>query len=182
MIAAVASSGEDAAAIARAVTGWAAGPHLRLAAGTGPSYPSFTMEADSARTAGSRWRGVLALYASPHGGPPALEVRIKRMCRTPPYNRQHDRGRLVSGLRALSIPRLDREADLSGLRPEIPLSELTTDRLRRLLALSTSGSQTSALTPPNPRRLLRHHLVRTDPPLRAPLHLAGTAVQARENE
>jgi hypothetical protein len=78
---------------------------------------------------------VLALYASPHGGPPALEVRIKRMCRTPPYNRQHDRDRLISGLRGLSIPRLDREADLSGLRPEIPLSELTTDRLRRLLVL-----------------------------------------------
>jgi hypothetical protein len=135
VIAAVASSGEDAAAIARAVTGWAAGPHLRLAGGTGPSYPSFTVEADSARTAGSRWRGVLALYASPHGGPPAPEVRIKRMCRTPPYNRQHDRDRLISGLRGLSIPRLDREADLSGLRPEIPLSELTTDRLRRLPVL-----------------------------------------------
>jgi hypothetical protein len=70
VIAAVASSGDDAAAIARAVTRWAASPHLRLAGGTGPSYPSFTVEADSARTAGSRWRGVLALYASPHGGPP----------------------------------------------------------------------------------------------------------------
>ena len=31
--------------------------------------------------------------------------------------------------------RLDRETDLSGLRPEIPLSELTADRLKRLLAL-----------------------------------------------
>jgi hypothetical protein len=135
VVAAVASSGEDAVAIARAVTGWAAGPHLRLAGGTGPSYPSFTVEADSARTAGSRWRGVLALYASPHGGPPALEVRIKRMCRTPPYNRQHNRDRLISGLHALSIPRLNRETDLSGLRPEIPLSELTAERLDRLLAL-----------------------------------------------
>jgi hypothetical protein len=135
VIAAVASSGQDAAAIARAVTGWAAGPHLRLAGGTGPSYPSFTVEADSARTAGSRWRGVLALYASPHGGPPALEVRVKRMCRTPPYNRQQNRDRLISGLHALGIPRLDREPDLSGLQPEIPLSELTADRLHRLLAL-----------------------------------------------
>jgi hypothetical protein len=135
VIAAVASSGEDAAAIARAVTGWAAGPHLRLTGGTGPSYPSFTVEADSARTAGSRWRGVLALYASPHGGPPSLEIRVKRMCRTPPYNRQHNRSQLTTGLHALGIPRLDREADLSGLRPEIPLSELTTDRLHRLLAL-----------------------------------------------
>jgi len=33
------------------------------------------------------------------------------------------------------IPRLDRERDLSGLRPEIPLSDLTADCLDRLLAL-----------------------------------------------
>ena len=135
VIEAVASCGDDAAAIARTVTGWAAGPHLRLAGGTGPSYPSFTVEADSGRTEGSRWRGVLALYASPHGGPPALEVRVKTMCRTPPYNRQQYRSRLTAGLHALGIPRLDREADLSGLRPEIPLSELTADRLDRLLTL-----------------------------------------------
>jgi hypothetical protein len=135
VIEAVASCGDDAAAIARTVTGWAAGPHLRLAGGTGPSYPSFTVEADSGRTGGSRWRGVLALYASPHGGPPALEVRVKTMCRTPPYNRQQYRSRLTAGLHALGIPRLDRETDLSGLRPEIPLSELTADRLDRLLTL-----------------------------------------------
>ena len=115
------------------MTSWAAGPHLRLAGGTGPTYPSLTVEADSGRTAGSRWRGVLTLYASPHGGPPALEVRVKTMCRTPPYNRQHYRGRLTAGLHALGIPRLDRERDLSGLRPEIPLSELTADRLLALI-------------------------------------------------
>jgi hypothetical protein len=135
VIEAVASSGDNAAAIARAVTSWAAGPHLRLAEGTGPSYPSFTIEADSGRTGGSRWRGVLALYASPHGGPPALEIRVKAMCRTPPYDRQSCRSRLTEGLYALGIPRLDREADLSGLRPEIPLSDLTPDPLDRLLAL-----------------------------------------------
>ena len=135
VINAVASSGDDAAAIARTVTGWAAGPHLRLAGGTGLSYPSLTVEADSARTGGSRWRGVLALYASPHGGPPALEVRIKAMCQTPPYNHQQYRNRLTAGLHALGIPRLDRETDLSGLRPEIPLSELTAGRLDRLLTV-----------------------------------------------
>jgi hypothetical protein len=134
VIEAVTSSGGDAV-IARAVTRWAAGPHRRLAGGTGPSYPSFTVEADSARTTGSRWRGVLALYASPHGGPPALEVRVKRMCRTPPYNRQHHRDRLTAGLGAPGIPRLDREPDLPGVRPEILLSELTADRLDGLLAL-----------------------------------------------
>ena len=57
VIEAVASSGDAAAAIARTVTGWAAGPHLRLTGGTGPSYPSFTVAADSARTAGRPpWR------------------------------------------------------------------------------------------------------------------------------
>ena len=135
VIKAVASCGDDAAAITGTVTGWAAGAPLRLAGGTGPGYPSFTVAADSARTAGSRWRGVLALYASPHGGPPALEVRIKTMCRTPPYDRQQYRSRLTTGLHALGIPRLDRETDLSSLRPEIPLSELTPDRLDHLLAL-----------------------------------------------
>jgi hypothetical protein len=135
VIAAVAASGDDAAAIARTVVGWAANPHLRLTGGTGPSYPSFTVAADSARTTGSRWRGVLALYASPHGGPPALEVRVKRMCRTPPYNRYRYRDQLTSSLHNLGIPRLDREENLSGLRPEIPLGELTAYRLDRLLAL-----------------------------------------------
>jgi hypothetical protein len=78
---------------------------------------------------------VLALYASPHGGSPALEVRVKGICRTSPYNRRQYRNRLAAGLHTLGIPRLDRETDLSGLRPEIPLSELTADRLDRLLAL-----------------------------------------------
>ena len=58
------------------------------------------------------------------------------MCQTPPYDRQHDRARLTGRLHALGIPRLDRERDLAGLRPEIPLSELTADRLDRLLALT----------------------------------------------
>jgi hypothetical protein len=53
----------------------------------------------------------------------------------PPHDRQHYSGRLTGGLHALGIPRLDRERDLSGLRPEIPLSELTAGRLDRLLAL-----------------------------------------------
>ena len=123
VINAVVSCGDDAAAIARSVISWAAGPHLRLAGGTGLTYPSLTVEADSGRTT-SRWRGVLTLYASPHGGPPALEVRLRTMCRTPPHDRQHDGGRLTGGLHALGIPRLDRERDLAGLRPEIPLCEL----------------------------------------------------------
>jgi hypothetical protein len=57
------------------------------------------------------------------------------MCRTPPHQHQQYSSRLTGGLRALGIPRLDRERDLSGLRPEIPLSELTAGRLDRLLVL-----------------------------------------------
>jgi hypothetical protein len=57
------------------------------------------------------------------------------MCRTPPYDCQQYHSRLTTGLHALGIPRLDRETDLSSLRPEIPLSELTADRLDCLLAL-----------------------------------------------
>ena len=43
--------------------------------------------------------------------------------------------RLAADLHALGIPRLDRETDLLGKRPEIPLTELTDGRLERLLAL-----------------------------------------------
>jgi hypothetical protein len=154
VIAAVAQYGDGAAEIARTVTGWAAAPHLRLAGGTGPGYPSFTVEADSARTTGSRWRGVLPLYASPHDGPPALELRVKRMCRTPPYNRQHNRQRLVADLHALSIPRLDREEDLTERRPEIPLHELSADASSASWTSSTAGSQISAPIARNPRQ---HH-------------------------
>ena len=57
------------------------------------------------------------------------------MCRTPPYDREQYRNQLTERLHALGIPRLDRETDLSSLRPDIPLSELTADRLDRLLAL-----------------------------------------------
>jgi hypothetical protein len=57
------------------------------------------------------------------------------MCRTPPYNREQYRSRLTAGLHALGIPRLDRKMDLSGLRPEIPLSDLTASRLGQLLPL-----------------------------------------------
>jgi hypothetical protein len=135
VIAAAGPAGEEAAAIVRTVTEWAGGRHLRIAGGTGLIYPSFTVEADTGRMKGSRHRGVLALYASPHGGPPSVEVRVKRMCRTPPYNRQHKRERLIADLRALGIPRLDREPDLAGKRPEISLSELTGGRLEHLLAI-----------------------------------------------
>jgi hypothetical protein len=78
---------------------------------------------------------VLSLYGSPGGERPALEIRVKRMCRTPPYNRIEPRRHLIAQLRALGIPRLDAEADLAGKRPNIPLDELADGRAGHLLAL-----------------------------------------------
>jgi hypothetical protein len=78
---------------------------------------------------------VLALYGSPHGGRPMLEVRVKRMCRTRPYNRRENRDRLAADLHGLGIPRLDAEDVLIDKRPNIPLSELTGGRVDRLLAI-----------------------------------------------
>ncbi len=131
----VAQAGEEASAVAGAVRDWAtAHPYIRITGGTGPSYPSLTMSADSGRVA-SRFPGVLSLYGYPHGGSPMLEIRIKRMCRTPPYNRDEARQRLTADLHALGIPRLDAENFLIDKRPNIPLTELTDGRVERLLSL-----------------------------------------------
>jgi hypothetical protein len=122
-------------AVAQAVISWAtAHPHIQITGGTGLSYPSITMSADSGR-ARSRFRGVLSLYGSPGGEHPILEIRVKRMCRTPPYNRRQTRERLTIELRALQILRLDAEPDLADKRPNIPLDELTGGRIEKLLAL-----------------------------------------------
>jgi hypothetical protein len=131
----VEEAGEGPAAVARTVCDWAeAHPYVRTAGGIGLSYPSFTASADSGRSA-SRFRGVLALYGSPHGGSPMLEIRVKRMCRTPPYNRKEDRVRLTADLQALGIPRLEAEDALSDKRPNIPLDDLTNGRAERLLSI-----------------------------------------------
>jgi hypothetical protein len=84
----VGEAGEDPAAVARIVRDWAkAHPYVRTTGGVGLSYPSFTASADSGRSA-SRFRGVLSLYGSPHGGRPMLEIRVKLMCMTPPIQPQ----------------------------------------------------------------------------------------------
>lgn len=132
VMASITEAGADAD-IARAVIDWAnAHPHVRIVGGTGPTYPSVTMSADSGRTR-SRYRGVLSLYGSPGGERPLLELRVRRMCRTPPYNRTDTQARLISDLRALRVPRLETEPDLPGKRPNVPLDELRGDRLHRLL-------------------------------------------------
>jgi hypothetical protein len=122
-------------ATAQAIIDWAtAHPHIRITGGTGLSYPSVTMSADSGRSR-SRFRGVLSLYGSPGGEPSFLEIRVKRMCRTPPYNRTENRARLIADLQALRIPRLDAEPDLAAKRPNIPLDELRGVPIEGLLTL-----------------------------------------------
>jgi hypothetical protein len=131
----ISKTGQPAAAIAAVVRDWAQShPHLHITGGTGVSYPSITMSADSGR-ARSRLRGVLSLYGSPPGESPMLEIRVRRMCRTPPYNRAEMRTRLVADLKSLGIHRLDTEDALPDKRPNIPLDELSGERAERLLAL-----------------------------------------------
>jgi hypothetical protein len=131
----IAQAGEDMASVAGTVCNWAvANPHIKVVGGTGLSYPSITLSADSGRGT-SRFRGVLSLYGSPQGERPMLEIRVKRMCRTPPYNRTEARARLTADLRALGIPRLDTEVALADKRPNIPLDELAAGRAERLLSL-----------------------------------------------
>jgi hypothetical protein len=131
----IAQTGGEEAAVASSIRDWAeTHPHLQIAGGTGVAYPSIIMSADSGRPR-SRYRGVLALYGSPAGEPPMLEIRVKRMCRTPPYNRTEERSRLITDLKRLGIQRLDTEADLAGKRPNIPLTQLTGGRAQQLLAL-----------------------------------------------
>jgi hypothetical protein len=128
-------AGAESAAVAAVVRDWAtAHPYLRITDGTGVSDRSFTMAADSARSA-SPFQGVLQLYATPRGGRPLLEIRIGRMCATPPYDRDETRARLTADLRALGIPRLQAEDALTSERPNIPLGELTGGRIEGLLAV-----------------------------------------------
>lgn len=125
----------DGAAVAKTVINWAAAhPHIQISGGTGFSYPSITMSADSGR-ASSRYRGVLSLYGSPNGERPFLEIRVKRMCSTPPYICAEDQERLTANLRALGIPRLDDEPALADKRPNIPLDQLTSSRIEGLLSV-----------------------------------------------
>jgi hypothetical protein len=132
---AVAQASEPAAATASAILDWAAAhPHVQVTGGTGHSYPSITMAVDTGRSR-DRFRSVLSVYASPRGERPMLEIRIKRMCRTPPYNQAAIQARLTTDLRNLGIPRLEAEHDLTAKRPNVPLEDLAIGQVQRLLSL-----------------------------------------------
>jgi hypothetical protein len=67
--------------VADAVIEWAAAhPRIQVTGGTGLTYPSVTMYADSGR---ARSRRVLTLYASPGGEHPVLEPGSSRCAAHP---------------------------------------------------------------------------------------------------
>lgn len=109
MLESIASAGPDVVAVASAVYDWAvAHPHIRITGGTGVSYPSFNMALGLGRSASSS-SAVLSLYGTPGGDRPMLEVRIRQMLATPPYDQDEAHRQLIADLRSVGIPRLDVE-------------------------------------------------------------------------
>lgn len=126
----VAWAGEDAEAVARALVDWAADhAGLTIRGGRGLTDRAFTMYAGS-----GRGKGVLSLYAAENDGGPMLELRLKQICFRLPYGHEA-RIQLMDDFRALGIPRLDAEDIATATRPNIPLAQLTSGRLERLLTL-----------------------------------------------
>jgi hypothetical protein len=64
-----------------------------------------------------------------------LELRIEQICSMPPYDHHEARIQLMDDFHALGIPRLDAEDIPTAVRPNVPLNQLTSGRLERLLAL-----------------------------------------------
>jgi hypothetical protein len=132
---AVAEAGDEAVAVAAAVRDWAlANPHLEIVGGIGVKDRGFTVIADTGPGA-SRRPPLLSLYSAPYGGPPMLEIQVRLMRTLPPYDRTGEWAALMASIRALGIPRLASEADFAGIRPNIPVEQLTDGRVQRLLAL-----------------------------------------------
>lgn len=132
---AVAEAGDEAAAVAAAVRDWAlANPHVEIVGGIGVKDRGFTVTADTG-PGPSRRRPLLSVYSSPYGGPPMLEIQVRLMRTLPPYDHADEWAALVASIRALGIPRLASESDFTGIRPNIPVDQLTGGRVQRLLAL-----------------------------------------------
>jgi hypothetical protein len=132
---ALTAAGHEAADVGAAVHSWAAAhPRIRVTGGTGTTDRSFTMAADTGRGT-SPYLGVLGLYATPRNGHPFLEIRIRSMLATPPYDHSPAREQLTADLQALGIPRLNEANALTSERPNIPLGELTGGRITGLLSV-----------------------------------------------
>jgi hypothetical protein len=130
--------GKDVATVAASVRDWAAGhPHISVAGGMGLIGRSFTMFADTGQSS-SPSRPVLCLYANAVGPAAMLEIRIKQMRETPPYDRGEPRARFLADLRDLGTARLAAPGALTMERPNVPLSQLTGGRVDKLLSLVSS--------------------------------------------
>lgn len=80
------SPDEAAASLAEETARWAAAhPHISMTGGTGRTYPSVTMRADTGQ-ARRDWPGIAALYANPQGETLWLEIRIAAMCQVSPFD------------------------------------------------------------------------------------------------
>jgi len=75
------------------------------------------------------------LYATPSGGRPLLEIQVKQMLNTPPYDSEESRARLKADLAATGIARLADKKVLETVRPNLYLDELTGGRVERLLSI-----------------------------------------------
>lgn len=125
-------AGDGAAAAARAVIGWAEARHpaIRISGGNGAKDRSLNISADIGN---GLHPGVLSLYATPGGGRPLLEIRIKEMISIPPYDRTPARQQYQAGLHALGIKRLAAADILDSTRPNIYLDEMTSEHTSHLL-------------------------------------------------
>jgi hypothetical protein len=141
-------AGQEAAAAGDAVHSWAAAhPRIRITGGTGNSDRSFTMAADTG-SGTSPYLGVLSLYATPRGGRPFLEIRIRAMLATPPNDRGPARERLTADLRALAIPR-PQESNEPMSVPTSPSANYPAGGSPDCFPSSTGGSRTSEPTRQN---------------------------------
>jgi hypothetical protein len=121
----------DAASAARTVLAWSAGHGFEVTGGAGRIDRSVKISAD----AGMGARVLLSLYATPSGGRPLLEIQVKQMLNTPPFDGEDSRARLKADLTATGIARLADQKVLETVRPNLYLDELTGGRVERLLSV-----------------------------------------------
>jgi hypothetical protein len=126
-------AGPGVAAAAETIAAWVdAHPHLTARGGRGAN-PSFIVYAGIGPATGAESE-ILTLWTA-KGDIPQLEIQIRKLLGTAPYDRSGTGPKLIAELRTLGIPRLDSEKVFAMDRPSIRLSELTDGRLEQLLAV-----------------------------------------------
>jgi hypothetical protein len=121
----ITQAGPDAVSAARTVLAWSAGHGFEVTGGAGRIDRSVKISAD----AGMGARVMLSLYATPSGGRPLLEIQVKQMLNTPPYDSEDSRARLKADLAATGIAHLADQKVLETVRPNLYLDDLTGGRV-----------------------------------------------------